>query len=233
MIIKIMREMKSFSCIISVLLFFSTITLSEILTVEEGDTLYLVDLIKSGDYIKYMDLIEVEGCSVEDDVLYLGEDTGMYGFSIGILSVGFDDNRWRNFEISGRFLIPEGDETPFYIYIHKDTLGRSEGIASVGAIEIIPYEEIRLYDIYDDRIQKEYWEELSEEKPKPSPDVWYKFKIVVKGSSVFLYIDDILSVSSIDLSSQNGGFKMMMTNFNESGYQVGFEDLKVKVNKFK
>jgi hypothetical protein len=102
--IQIYRE-KTFLVFIELLillfLLVSTNSSAEILTIEEGDTLYLIDLIESGEYRKYMGEIDFEGCNIEGDTLFIGEERGDYGFSIGSLSVGLNDDRLISYEISG------------------------------------------------------------------------------------------------------------------------------------
>lgn len=216
---------------ILLIIFLQVAVSAEILTFEENETLYIIDLIKSGEHRKYLDQIEVEGCYLEGDTLHIGEERAGYGFSIGSLIVGLNDERLSDYEISGQFLIPSCDDIGFYIYIHRDLLGRQEAYSRC-VIEIELHEEIVMYDMYDDRTQKEYWEELSEGEPEVSPDIWYDFEIVVKGSYVALYINDVLSVFSDELSSKKGGFQISVSNFKEPDFSVSFKGLKLEIGEF-
>jgi hypothetical protein len=98
-------------------------------------------------------------------------------------------------------------------------------------IEVELFEKLTLYDMYDDRIQREYWEELGKSEQEVIPDIWYDFDIKVKGSYIIVNIDDIPWVFTDVLSSRRGGFEISVSNLEESDFSIAFKDFRVKFTR--
>jgi len=214
-------------------------------TVNEGDTLYIIDLIDSGRYALYGDTIQYSGLTIKEGILELD----------GYLNVGVGDSSWRDYEISGKFFLPKtevDDESHLRIFIHNNQREKYFGKFGRTMIFIKDGNKYIIYDLVAEEsvnlrlmggklkgsgkgtfcngVRTWNYDFTNDEKdrigPVPKPEVWHDFNIVAEGFSVTLYVDGKKSVSSSNLSCDSGGF-----SFEPYKMKVWLKDLKVKINK--
>jgi ribosomal protein L40E len=204
--------------------------------VKTGDTLYLIDLIESGRWAEYGEMIEFSGCSIDEGILTIGGN--------GYLKVAVGDRSWRDYEISGEFFLLETYEkskSHLKIFVHNDPREKQYGSYGREMVFVKDRHKFRLHDFIADTtlvISRATgnlgwtWEfnfgeyEISREGPIPEPEIWHDFRLVAEGFSVTMYVNGDKSVSADDLSCRTGGFSV-----EPHDYKVYFKDLKVKINK--
>ncbi|RLC41359.1 MAG: hypothetical protein DRH49_05575 [Candidatus Coatesbacteria bacterium] len=211
-----------------------TITAGDLfrLTVKEGDTIDLIELIRTESYLMYGGFIKVRNCSVRDNILTISNE----GYN-GYIEVGRGDGRWHRYEIFGRFQLPpipcESYDKKLFCFdiaVHCNYNAENRDKMGSDIIRIFPEKEILLID-YSEESDKP--KKVRRKKTRVLTGVWYDFRVVVKGSSVKVYIDDKKSVNSKWLSNDSGGFKLYPLSFRDGVYKVSFKELKVKVVEWK
>jgi len=201
------------------------------MSVKEGDTIDMIGLIKDESYMLYGGMFRIVGCSVKDGTLVLNS-TGADGF----IEVGKNDNKWCDYEILGKLSlspIPSGLSGKSFvgldIAVHYNRETTDDVDCGNEIIRILYDKEVLLMDFKGD---KEEPKKVVKKKTRLSSNMWYIFRIDVKGSSVAFYINDKKLVSSKGLSSKSGGFRIYPLTLNSVKYEVYFKDLKVKINKW-
>ncbi|MGQ9705745.1 MAG: hypothetical protein ACUVWP_01910 [bacterium] len=201
------------------------------MTVKEGDTVDLLGLIKDESYMLYGGLIKVSNCSVNSDILKISNK----GYE-GYLEIGKNNEKWCDYEVSGKFLLAEVPYELldkkllcFDIVVHYNHNEESSNRAGREIIRIFPEKEILLIDYSgsDDKPRK-----IVRKKTTLRTGIWYKFSVIVKGSSVTFFVDGKKIVSSKKLSSVSGGFRLYPLSLNKDVYEVSLKELRLKINRW-
>jgi len=225
--------------IISLILFLSvsysanTMTSTDLfkMTVKEGDTVDLLGIIKDESYMLYGGMFRIVGCSVKDGTLILNS-TG----SDGYIEVGKNDKKWCDYEIFGKLSfspLPQALSGKSFvgldISVHYNRESEDKVDCGNEIIRILYDKEVLLMDYKGD---KEEPKKVVRKKSRLVSNMWFMFKVVVKGSSVNFYINDKKLVGSKGLSSKSGGFKIYPLTTNNVKYEVYFKDLRVKIDRW-
>lgn len=206
----------------------------QVKTILEGETLHLIDLIDSGDYQDYGDMIKLSGCSISEGIMTIS--------SPGYLQVGVSDKTWADYEVSGMMSlckVKDDSDEHLRIFVHNNPLGQQFKHYGKEMIALRPGSFLDLCDLEADTdVAFNYkwhhaigWDYHFNNDIKdstryhiPDPEKWFDFRIIAEGFSVTMFVDDKKSLFSDKLSCESGGF-----SFEPYNYTIYLKDLEVNI----